>query len=110
MPNLPSLPVNPKTKMPTINETIQTLLAEKDQQLNTRTLKTSLPVHLQKILINGNELINFASNDYLGLSQHPLLKERAIKAIERYGVGNTSSRLIAGNNELYEQIEFTLAQ
>ena len=95
--------------MTLIESRLQTLLNEKKEQANWRELKNTGSVRPQEIILNGNKLINFASNDYLGLSQHPLLKERAIKAIEKYGVGNPSSRLIAGNCELYEQIELTLA-
>ncbi len=96
--------------MTTIEVKMQNQLAEKEQQQNLRTLKKTGDISPQEIFINGNKLINFASNDYLGLSHHPLLKERSIKAIERYGVGNPSSRLIAGNCELYEKIESTLAR
>jgi len=96
--------------METLNTQIHTLLAEREQALNLRELTGIDNIHQSEILINGNKLINFSSNDYLGLSQHPLLKERAIKAIEQYGVGCPSSRLISGNIDLYEQIESTIAQ
>jgi len=96
--------------MEVLNTQIQTLLARKEQALNLRQLKSINALQASEILINGNKLINFASNDYLGLSQHPLLKERAIKAIEQYGVGCPSSRLISGNLELYEQIESNIAR
>jgi 8-amino-7-oxononanoate synthase len=58
---------------------------------------------------DGVSLINFASNDYLGLSQHPLLIERARECAARYGAGSTASRLITGNNPLHERIEAKLA-
>lgn len=58
----------------------------------------------------GKTLINFASNDYLGLSQHPLLIARAKEYADKYGAGTTASRLITGNNPLYSQIERKLAE
>ena len=53
--------------------------------------------------------INFSSNDYLGLSQHPLLKKAAIETIEQYGVGSASSRLICGTTTLVSQLETEIA-
>lgn len=60
--------------------------------------------------IDGTELICFASNDYLGLSQHPTVIRAAREAIERYGTGATSSRLIAGTRSLHVELEDTLAR
>ncbi len=57
----------------------------------------------------GSAYVDFSSNDYLGLSQHPLLIEGAKVAIERYGVGSTASRLISGTSAAHEECEATLA-
>jgi len=54
-------------------------------------------------------LINFSSNDYLGLSQHPRIKSVYQKAIEEYGAGSTASRLICGTTEPHRQLELTIA-
>lgn len=89
---------------------VNALLIEREQGSNLRKLDPAQNVSPTTILINGKRLINFASNDYLGLSHHPLLKERAIKAIEKYGVGNPSSRFVSGNCELYSEIESSLAR
>lgn len=61
------------------------------------------------VIRNGQKLLSFSSNDYLGLSQHPNVKEAAIRAIEQYGTGSGASRLITGNNPLYDTLEKTLA-
>jgi 8-amino-7-oxononanoate synthase len=58
----------------------------------------------------GKTLINFAGNDYLGLSRHPALIANAQDYAARYGAGSTASRLITGNHPLYEKIESKLAQ
>lgn len=54
--------------------------------------------------------INFSSNDYLGLSQHPLVKEAAMQAIKIFGCGGGASRLLAGGTVLNKELEKLLAQ
>jgi 8-amino-7-oxononanoate synthase len=55
-------------------------------------------------------LLNFASNDYLGLANHPLLKAAAIEAVERYGAGAGASRLICGSLTPHHELDAVLAQ
>lgn len=57
----------------------------------------------------GQTLINFASNDYLGLASDPRLAEAAIAAIETYGTGSTGSRLLSGHRELHGELERAIA-
>jgi 8-amino-7-oxononanoate synthase len=59
---------------------------------------------------DGRQLVSFCCNDYLNLTQHPALKEAAIAAIKRYGVGAGASRLVTGNHPLYEELEDRLAR
>ncbi len=54
-------------------------------------------------------MLNFCSNDYLGLSTHPLLQKRSIEFIHKYGAGATASRLICGNYEIFDHVEEKLA-
>jgi 8-amino-7-oxononanoate synthase len=61
------------------------------------------------IEVEGQRLINFASNDYLGLASDPRLKQAAIQAIERYGTGATGSRLITGQRPIHRELERALA-
>lgn len=61
-------------------------------------------------IIDGKEIINIASNNYLGLATHPKLKEAAIKAIEKYGVGAAAARIICGNMPLHEELERKIAE
>jgi 8-amino-7-oxononanoate synthase len=58
---------------------------------------------------NGQRLLSFSCNDYLGLSTHPAVKAAAIAATERYGVGAGASRLVTGNYPLYAVLENRLA-
>lgn len=58
---------------------------------------------------DGRPLINFASNDYLGLAGDPRLAAAAIEAIETYGTGSTGSRLLSGHRDLHQALERALA-
>ena len=59
--------------------------------------------------LDGRKVINFASNDYLGLAGDPRLAEAAIAAIQTYGTGSTGSRLLSGHRSLHRQLEQTIA-
>lgn len=63
-----------------------------------------------RIRLEGRSLLNFSSNDYLGLANDPLLKQAAMAAIEQYGVGAGASRLVSGNLAPYRQLEEKLAR
>ncbi|MEL7329200.1 MAG: 8-amino-7-oxononanoate synthase [Cyanobacteria bacterium J06559_1] len=62
------------------------------------------------VTIKGQAMVNLASNDYLGLAGHPLLRERAISAIKAYGTGATGSRLLSGHRPLHAHLEQAIAQ
>jgi 8-amino-7-oxononanoate synthase len=62
-----------------------------------------------RIEIGGRTFLNFSSNDYLGLANHPVLKEAAIKAIEQFGAGAGASRLICGSLVPFHELEEALA-
>ena len=59
--------------------------------------------------MDGKEVLLLCSNNYLGLADHPALKEAAIKAVEKYGVGTGASRLVSGTMALHEQLEEQIA-
>ncbi|MHA1917742.1 MAG: aminotransferase class I/II-fold pyridoxal phosphate-dependent enzyme [Candidatus Ranarchaeia archaeon] len=60
--------------------------------------------------VEGKEVIMLCSNNYLGLTNHPLMKEAAIESIKSHGVGSGSVRAIAGNMDLHEDLEDRLAK
>ncbi len=60
--------------------------------------------------VDGKKVLMFCSNNYLGLSNHPKLKEAAIKAIQSHGAGSGSVRPIAGNMDLHVELERRLAR
>lgn len=63
-----------------------------------------------KVTIKGKRVIQLSSNNYLGLTDHPRLKEAAVKAIEEYGVGTGSVRTIAGTLSMHNEFEEKLAK
>jgi glycine C-acetyltransferase len=60
--------------------------------------------------VDGREVVNLSSNNYLGLTTHPKLKEKALAAIEQFGVGTGSVRTIAGTMEIHMELERRLAE
>ena len=62
------------------------------------------------ITVNGKKVLNLCSNNYLGLANHEVLKRRAQKAIEAFGVGPAAVRTIAGTLTLHRELETKLAR
>ena len=87
---------------------------DKLKDLQRRHLRRTLTESLREdglwIERDGKRLLSFSCNDYLNLTQHPAIKQAAIDAIEKYGVGSGASRLVTGNHPLYAQLEVRLAR
>lgn len=62
-----------------------------------------------RVRIGGRELLNFSSNDYLGLANNPALKQLSIEAVKRFGAGAGASRLICGSLSPFHGLELALA-
>jgi len=62
-----------------------------------------------KLNINGQSILNFSSNDYLDLANHPKVKESSIDMVNKYGCGATASRLMSGTLPCHEELERLLA-
>lgn len=62
-----------------------------------RSVREFNPLNNARISINGKELINFCSNDYLGLGSNRILQERALDFMKKYGNGSGASRLVCGD-------------
>ena len=84
-------------------------LAALEQQQLRRTLFDTERLEGAIAIRDGKRLISFACNDYLNLSQQPAVKQAAIAATERYGVGSGASRLVTGNHPLFRELEARLA-
>jgi len=75
-----------------------------------RSLKTVESPQGQTIVLGGKVVLNFCSNDYLGLANDARIKAAAIDAIEKYGFGSGASRLVCGNMSPHEALEAELAK
>lgn len=62
-----------------------------------------------EVVVNGKRMIMIGSNNYLGLTTHPKVREAAIQAIERYGTSCTGSRFLNGNLAMHNELEQELA-
>jgi 8-amino-7-oxononanoate synthase len=92
-----------------LNETYLNYISERHASKTWRQLKDIKILPHGRAEQGGKTFINFASNDYLGLSQHPALIERAKDYTQKYGAGSTASRLVCGNSPQYSAIESKLA-
>jgi 8-amino-7-oxononanoate synthase len=63
-----------------------------------------------EVVVDGRRVIMVGSNNYLGLTNHPRVKEAAIRAIEKFGSGCAGSRFLNGNLEIHEELETKLAR
>jgi 8-amino-7-oxononanoate synthase len=70
---------------------------------------TVFPATGARVTVDGRELWNFASNDYLGLAHHPAVTAAFIEGIGKYGAGATASRLVTGSNLPHLLLEETIA-
>ena len=98
--------------MPAFMDSLDTLLrnalADLDQRGLRRHLKVMDSAHGVHITIGGCKLVNFSSNDYLGLASHPALAE-AMGGATKWGAGSTASRLICGTTAEHAALEDELA-
>jgi glycine C-acetyltransferase len=97
-----------------MNNTLQNWLGEQIDALKEQNLYRPL-VELQspqggRITVNGKRVVNLSSNNYLGLANHPKLKEAAIEAVREWGAGAGAVRTIIGTMTLHEQLEKRIAE
>lgn len=90
-------------------------LQEKIEELKDQGVYRKLPVMSSpsgaRVTLNGRDnIVNLSSNNYLGFANHPEIKQAAIEATEKYGVGAGAVRTIIGNLDLHEELEQKLAE
>ncbi len=93
------------TKTAWIEEELSSL-KEQGLFIHIRTIESPMDGWL---VVDGRRVLNFCANNYLGLANHPKLREAAKKAIDEYGVGPGAVRTIAGTMTLHVQLEQRLA-
>ena len=89
-------------------ELICDLAAIREQGLYRELRRVDSP-QSSRIEVEGKTFLNFSSNDYLGLANHPVLKQAAIDAVGRFGAGSGGSRLICGSLSPHHELEEALA-
>ncbi|QLY39926.1 glycine C-acetyltransferase [Hujiaoplasma nucleasis] len=89
-------------------------LEKQVEQLKEDGVYRTLPINEgpcdNRISLNGKEVVNLSSNNYLGLATHPQVEEAAIEAVKKYGAGTGSVRTIVGNQAPLEELEVLLAE
>src|SRR3984885_13364384 len=85
------------------------ILGDLRQKSLFRELRTIEELIGSTVRVGDRLLVNFASNDYLGLSQHPVVKAAAKTAIERFGTGSGASRLVTGTESPHTEFEKEIA-
>ncbi len=94
---------------PSFDEFLQSSLQTIKEENLYRTLKTIHSPQGPEVALDGKTYINFSSNDYLGLANHPAVHQAYADGLASYGVGSGASRLICGNFEPQESLEKALA-
>ncbi|MBI2241932.1 MAG: 8-amino-7-oxononanoate synthase [Magnetospirillum gryphiswaldense] len=95
--------------MQNLDATLSRVLDDLAQTGRKRSLRTVRHLPAGRVIKDGRELLNFSSNDYLGLAQHPLLIGRAGEWAEKYGAGSGASRLVTGHTEAFQRVEEKIA-
>ena len=95
--------------MASLTDELNARLAALRQQGLYRELRRVDSPQSTRLRLAGQSLLNFSSNDYLGLANHPALRAAAVQAVERYGVGSGASRLVCGSLAPFHELEEALA-
>lgn len=96
-----------------MNAELQSWLGSQIQTLKDQNLY-KIPKILEspaggRVRMNGKEVVNFSSNNYLGLANHPKVKQASLEAIEKWGAGAGAVRWIGGTMSVHEELEQRLA-
>ena len=89
---------------------LQSECTELEQAGLLRHLRVVMSAPTGTINLDGRDVVMLGSNNYLGLSTHPEVIDAAVEATKVYGTGASGSRLISGNNTIYETLENNLAK
>ena len=97
-----------------MNPTLQNWLADEIQGLKDQHLYKT-PRILEspaggRVMMDGKSVINLSSNNYLGLANHPKVREAALEAVEKWGVGAGAVRWIGGTMSVHQELEDRLAK
>lgn len=94
----------------TIDDALKPVLTERRGQQLYRERKIVESAQGAEVIVDGKQYLNFCSNDYLGLADHPAIIAALKKAADEYGVGSGASHLVCGHTALHHQLEEALAE
>src|SRR5215813_11513383 len=95
------------------HELYDALDRELDSIKQAKTFKYEVPLESQQggdVIVEGREVVMLASNNYLGLANHPRIKEAAHRAIDEWGYGLASVRFLCGTEPIHFELERRIAQ
>ena len=95
---------------PDLLKSLATRMAERERVGLLRRARTLDAVHGVRVTIDGHELLNFCSNDYLGLAQDPRVIAALQSAANESGVGSTAAHLVCGHRHAHAQLEEVLCE
>ena len=85
-------------------------LVKRQEESQFRSPRTYTPIDATHVMYEDSTYLMMASNNYLGLTHHPHVKDRALQAIQQYGTGSGGARLTSGSFPLFQELEPRLAQ
>ena len=85
-------------------------LVKRQEESQFRSPRTYTPIDATHVIHESSTYLMMASNNYLGLTHHPHVKDRALQAIQQYGTGSGGARLTSGSFPLFQELETRLAQ
>ncbi len=92
---------------------IELVSKELQQMEEAKTYKYEVPLESAQdgvVRVNGKNVVMLASNNYIGLSNHPVVRKAAIKGIKEYGYGVASVRFICGTQDIHFDLERTISK
>ncbi|HRQ64010.1 MAG TPA: 8-amino-7-oxononanoate synthase [Xanthomonadaceae bacterium] len=94
---------------PAIRARLAAAAAARAEAHLTRRLREVDAIDGMHLGVDGQRLLSFAGNDYLGLAGHPLLREALKAGVDRWGLGSTASALVCGRRAAHHELEQALA-
>src|SRR5437867_12686920 len=93
-----------------LNDLFERELARRESEHQLRLRIPINPIDATHVEIDGRRYVNFASNDYLGLTHHPPVIRAAQEALGKYGAGSGASALVSGDCEAHRSAEDAMAR
>ena len=93
-----------------MDQTLLTSLKEREANGLYRSRRLLESQQGSKVVVDGRELLNFSSNDYLGLASHPEISRELSRAAAEVGLGSGASHLVNGHHQYHHQLEEALAE